>query len=214
MASLAIVMVFHAIACGGSGSGVSPASLATATEVSKAPRRPDGVALEVPSALPVPVGRALASGVVALRVPPTDQEIDNVVGAYLRGLERADMTALAQMLTRDAVLMGPSRPGAGRAQIVEIWAARIKWMRSFDGATARLHFNLEPIETYTYDTVESMGNHGNRARPPSMRPGDWLVRVPSSRLVGNASADIGWFVLLLRIEDGQLRIAGDTLPER
>jgi len=177
--------------------------------MSKAPRRPDGVALEVPSALPVPVNRVLASGIVALRVPPTDKEIENVVGAYLHGLERADMAGLVQMLTRDAAPLG--QLGAGRAQIVEMWAARIKWMRSFDGATTRLHFKLAPIETYTYDTVESMGD---RARPASMRPGDLYVRVPSSRLIDNASADIGWFVLLLRSENGQLRIAGDLPPER
>ena len=187
-----------AIACAGSD------SLVTATEISKAPRRPDGVALEVPSALPVPVESTLVSGIVALRVPPTDQEIEAVVNSYLRGLERADIAGLVQMLTRDAALIG--RLGAGRAQIVEMWAARIKWIRGFDSATAQLHFNLAPIETYTYDTALTMGD---RVRPASMRPGDLYVRVPSSRLVDHPSADIGWFVLLLRSEDGQLRIAGD-----
>ena len=41
--------------------------LETATEIPKAPRRPDGVVLEPPPALPSPADRAPASGIVALR---------------------------------------------------------------------------------------------------------------------------------------------------
>ncbi|MEA2749966.1 MAG: hypothetical protein QOI41_4109, partial [Myxococcales bacterium] len=60
-ALFALVLLVDAGGCAGG------AALETATEMPKAPRRPDGVVLDTPPALPAAADRATASGIVALR---------------------------------------------------------------------------------------------------------------------------------------------------
>jgi hypothetical protein len=170
----------------------------------KAERRPDGVALEPPPVLPPTSERADARGIVALREPPADKEVEDVVRAYLRGFERGDDQALASLLTQDATMLG--RQGSTREQLVETWKAKF---RTFDVQHLAGHelARLSEIERETYESLEESG----RARPSTMRPGDIYVRVPiiapraySDQLLGDT------LVLLLRREDGRLRIAGQA----
>jgi len=178
-------------------------SLVTATEMPKAPRRPDGVVLEPPSALPAPVHVAPAYGVVALREPLAGEDVENVVRAYLQAFERGDMAGLRQMLASDAAPL--ERAGAGRAQLIERWSSRMEIFETLrlSGVPVVAHFDR--IETYTYD---ALGGSSDHARPPAMQPGDLYVRVPvavsriTEQLFGNV------LVLLLRQEKGHLLIAG------
>ncbi len=183
-----------ACACGGR-------ALETATELPQSPRHPDGVALEPPPALPPATDRANAAGVVALREPLADKDVEDVVRAYVRGFEREDIEALRALLSPDAAPLG--RVG-GRQQLVDLWMMK---MKSFEyqklAGTEVVRYSQ--IERYTY---EALGNPGAPPRPAEMRPGDLYVRVPiaSSRIGTEFFGDV--IVLLLRREEGRLKIAG------
>ena len=171
----------------------------------KAPRKPDGVALEQPPAMPTPVDRAPAKGVVALREPLADKDVEEVVRAYLRAFEREDDQALQQLLAQEAVPLG--RPGTSRIHLIEQWKTKLRsfeYQRLAGMEVAR----ISQIEKHTYDTL---GQPGTPPRPPEMKPGDLYVRVPiitprigSEQLFGDV------LVLLLRREDGRLKIAGQA----
>ncbi len=185
------------VAC---GSG----TLETATEMPKTPRRPDGVVLEPPPALPPAQERAAASAVLSLREPPFDQDVEEVVRAYLRAFEREDLDGLVQLLAQEATPIGR---GGGRTQLVDLWRARMKSFEYQKLAGAEVA-KLGQLERKTYDgfTTPAAGT-----RPPEMRPGDVLVRVPiaTPRIAGEQLfGDV--LVLLLRREDGKLRIAGQA----
>jgi len=185
------------VACGGGWE--------TATELPKAPRRPDGVAIEPPPALPSPSDRAEAKGVVALREPLADKDVEEVVRAYIRGFEREDDQALIQLLAQEAVSLG--RQGSSRQQLVEIWRTKMKsfeYQRIAGLEVAR----ISQIERHTFETL---GAPGSPARPSEMRPGDIYIRVPiATPRVGSEQLFGDILVLLLRREDGRLKIAGQS----
>ena len=66
----------------------------------------------------------MPSGVVALREPLADKDVEDVVRAYLRAFEREDEPALIQLVTQDAVSLG--RPGSTRQQLLEMWKTKLK----------------------------------------------------------------------------------------
>jgi len=191
----------------GAHCGASP--LATTVEAPSAPRHPDGVLLEPPPATPDAREHAPARGAVALREPAGDEEIVAVVRDYLAGFQKEDIEALREMLTSDATQLdahGKGSPGS----LVEFWRMR---MRSYDYtklADAEL-FRPERVERYEFS---ELGGQGERARPSEMRSGDLLVRVPiqTPRLQGDRLfGDV--LVLMLRRDEGRLRIAGWTEEE-
>jgi hypothetical protein len=186
-------------------SGCGGGAWDSAAELPKAPRRPDGVALDLPAALPPAVDRADARGVVALREPLADKDLEDLVRAYVRAFEREDESALMQMLAQEASSL--ARPGSTRAQLVEIWRTKLK---SFEyGRLTGLEVaRISRIERHTYETL---GVPGAPPRPPSMRPGDLYVRVPiATPRIGSEQLFGDWLVLLLRREDGRLKIAGQA----
>ena len=202
MRELAIVLACLACAgCAGSG------PLETATEMPKTPRHPDGVVLEPPPALPVAADRAPASGVVALREPLADKDVEDVVRAYVRAFEREDIDALIQLLAQDASPLG--RAG-GKAQLVDLWRTKMKnfeYQKLAGVEVAR----VAQIEKHTYDTLGVSGSATSPSRPAEMRPGDLYVRVPiATPRVGSDQLFGDILVLLLRREEGRLKIAGQA----
>lgn len=196
LTSIALSLVVAA--CGGSG------ALETATEMPKAPRRPDGVVLEPPPALPTAQDKSAASGVVALREPLADKDVEEIVHAYIRAFEREDIEALRQLLAQEATTLG--RAG-GRQQLLELWATKMKnfeYQRLVGVEVAR----VSQLEKHTFETL---GQPGAPLRPPEMRPGDLYVRVPIvTPRVGTEQLFGDVLVLLLRREDGRLKIAGQA----
>ena len=194
MAGLALTVA----GCGGGG-------WKTATEMPKAPRRPDGVALEPPPAMPPASDRAEARGVVALREPLADKDVEDVVLAYIRAFEREDDQALVQLVASDATSLG--RQGSTRQQLIETWRTKMKsfeYQRLAGLEVAR----ISELERHTYETL---GGPGAAPRPPEMRPGDLYVRVPiATPRVGSEQLFGDTLVLLLRREDGRLKIAGQA----
>ncbi len=180
------------------------APLETATELPKTPRHPDGVVLEPEPALPSPVDRAPATGVVALREPISDKDVEDVVRAYVGAFEREDIDGLVQLITDDA---GPLDRAGGRTQLIEIWKTKFKNFeyQKLSGAEVAL---LSRAEKHVYETL---GLPGAPSRPAEMRPGDLYVRVPiATPRVGNEQLFGDVLVLMLRRERGRLRIAGQA----
>jgi hypothetical protein len=196
---------FAFVACGACAACGGGAAIETATELPKAPRRPDAVVLEPPLAVPPASDRAAARGVVALREPLGDKEVEDVVRAYVRAFEREDEPALEQLLGEGAVPLG--RPGTSRVQLVELWKTKLRnfeYQKLAGTDVAR----LSQIEKHSYDTL---GGAGTRARPPEMKPGDIYVRVPiATPRIGSEQLFGDVLVLLLRREDGRLRIVGQA----
>ncbi|MCA9586781.1 MAG: hypothetical protein KC657_15605 [Myxococcales bacterium] len=181
-------------ACGGG-------ALETATELPKAPRRPDGVVLEPPPAVPEPHDHATAGGVVGLRAPVADRDVEEVVASYFRAFVSEDLEALKGMLASGATAIGAS---SARASLVDVWRARFRNFEYQQLAGTEIYRPSE-IERHTFDTL---GSPGAPPRPPQMVPGDVLVRVPVG--VANVTGEQLFgdvVVLLLRREDGHLRIA-------
>ena len=189
------------IAC---ASCVGSGGFETATEMPKAPRRPDGVVLEPAPALPVASDRAAANGIVALREPLADKDVEDVVRAYIRGFEREDVDALTQLLAQEAAPLG--RAG-NKHQLTDLWRTKIKnfeYQKLAGVEVAR----VAQIEKFTYETL---GASGAPPRPTEMRPGDLYIRVPiATPRVGSDQLFGDILVLLLRREDGRLKIAGQA----
>jgi hypothetical protein len=195
---LSSVALFACVACVGGG------ALETATELPTTPRRPDGVVLEPPPAMPLPADRAPASGIVALREPLADKDIEDVVRAYVRAFEREDLDALVQLLAQEASPLG--RAGS-KNQLVDLWRTKMKnfeYQRLAGVEVAR----VAQIEKYGY---EALGASGAPQRPAEMKPGDLYVRVPiATPRVGTDQLFGDVLVLLLRREDARLKIAGQA----
>ena len=155
--------------------------------------------------MPAVADRAEARGVVALREPLADKDVEDVVRAYIRAFEREDDQALIQLLAQEAVSLG--RQGSSRPQLIEIWRTKMKsfeYQRLAGLEVAR----VSQIERHTFETL---GAPGAPARPSEMRPGDLYIRVPiATPRVGSEQLFGDVLVLVLRREDGRLKIAGQA----
>jgi hypothetical protein len=195
------------VACGAPRSGAITADrasiVALADEPDAAPRRPDGVVLEPPTAMPSASARAEARGVVALRQPIPVEAVNEVVRALVDAWAHESLDGLFALLTQDA---GPLDARArGRAALMEGWRQRLR---------AREYKKLEGLELYRPDRIErylyeDLGGPDEPSRPADMRPDDVYVRVPLevSQLGGERYFE-GVLVLLLRLDQGHLKIAG------
>lgn len=170
-------------------------------------RRPDGVVLEPPPALPSAVERAEGRGVVALREPLGGDALREVVLAVVEAWEHESVEQLASLLTDDA---GPIEARSrGRAFLVETWRQRMHAHEYRRLAGVNL-VRVERIERFGW---EDLSAPDAPARPPDMRPEEVYVRVPLevTRLAGERLFG-DHLLLLLRRERGKYRIAayGET----
>ncbi len=191
------------VACAGGG-------LQTALEMPSAKRKPDGVLLEPAPALPAPADRGAATGgVVALRQPVPDEEVQGVVRAYVRGFEDRNVEELFALLGPDAVSLDPTRR-LNRGGLRQEWQARINRFNDLRRIAGTDVARMDRLERYGYDDI---GPSSDPARPSEMRPGDLFVRVPLASPVSQATGEPFFgdvlVLLLRRAEDGPgLQIAG------
>ncbi len=174
----------------------------TASSAPDAPRRPDGVVLDAPPALPTASIAGPATGVIALREPRDDGAIREVLLAYVRGFVRQDLELLTSLLTKDAVDLG-LRTRTGRPGIVEAWQARLRTL-DYSRVAVNDVLRLDRIDRLDFEQMAST------ARPSEMQKGDMLVRVPVAKGLGEPRLFGSTLVVLLRREQGQLAIAGVT----
>jgi hypothetical protein len=171
------------------------------------PRRPDGVVLEPPPALPIPAERANAHGVVALREPLGTAAVRDVVLAVMDAWRHESLDQLVALLTNDA---GPIEARSrGRSVLVESWRQRLH---------AHEYRRLAGVDMVRVDRIERYGWEDLSApdapaRPADMRPEELYVRAPlevtrvsGERLFGDV------LLLLLHREGGKYGIAayGET----
>jgi hypothetical protein len=184
--------------CGGG------AFITTAPELPSAARRPDGVLLDPPPAVPSAEDHAPARGVVALRQPVADEELVKLVRDFLQGFEHEDIEALRELVTNDVTQLDAHGRGSSQG-LLDVWRMR---MRSLDYTklAGTEVFHPQRLERFTYD---ELGESGQRLRPAEMRPGDVLLRVPiQTPRIGGYRLFGDVVVLLLRRDDGRFRIAG------
>jgi hypothetical protein len=165
-------------------------------------RKPDGVVVEPPPAMPVIAARAEARGVVALREPLGGDAVRDLVSSLVEAWQRESIEALAALLTTDA---GPFEARArGRGVLVEGWRQRLR-AHPYGKLAGADMVRPERIEHWDVDDLAAANAP---ARPPDMRVGEVFVRVPLevNRVAGEKFfGDV--IVLLLRREDGKYRIA-------
>jgi hypothetical protein len=179
-----------------------PSQLAPSGSADPPVRKPDGVVVEPPPALPTVAARAEARGVVALREPLGGDAVRDLVSSLIEAWQRESLDALTALLTTDA---GPFESrGRGRSVLVEAWRQRLRAHPYGKLAGADL-VRPERVEHWDLDELSAADAP---ARPPDMRPGEVYVRVPLevTRIAGEKYfGDV--IVLLLRREDGKYRIA-------
>jgi hypothetical protein len=167
------------------------------------PRRPDGVVLEPPTAIPAPVTTAEARGVVALHPSLSGDAIRDCVRDLLDAWQRGSLDGLAELLASDA---GPIEARArGQGALVEAWRQRLR---------THEYRRLEGLDLARPDRVEhyafgELGGADSPARPAEMHPDEIYVRVPLevTQVAGDKLFE-GTIVLLLRGDNGRARIVG------
>jgi hypothetical protein len=171
-------------------------------------RRPDGVVVEPPPAMPTPASRAEARGVVALREPLGTGAIHDVLTALVDAFERKALDAAAQLLAADATALD-ARGRGGRAMLVESWRVRMQ-QHDYSRLVGLEVFRTDKIERFDFD---ELGRADTPARPLEMRPGDVFVRVPieTARVAGERFFG-DTITLLFRREDARWKIGafGET----
>jgi hypothetical protein len=143
-------------------------------------RRPAGIAVDLPSALPAVRDRADGRGVVVLRNPLSREILLDVLRGYAQGFLGEDIAMLAALLAPDAQLLmiGSGMPSS--TNVMEVWGNRL---RSFD--YSRLAgteiFRPEKIQVLTSEEAKDL-------LPRAMRAEELLVVVPiqAPRLGGDA----------------------------
>jgi hypothetical protein len=186
------------VACGASPPAVVAQAASSAEPL---PRRPDGVVLEPPAAMPAIVTLADARGVIALRPSLSADAIRDCVAALLDAWQRASLDTLSGLLASDA---GPIEARArGPGALVEAWRQRLraheyKRLEGLDLA------RLDRVEHYTFG---ELGGPDSPARPADMHPEEIYVRVPLevTQVAGEKLFE-ATIVLLVRAEHGRARI--------
>jgi hypothetical protein len=159
------------VACGQSPPLV--ATVSTATDLPDAARKPDGVLLDPPPALPSAVAHADARGVVALREPADVNAVRTFVTTFIAAFVREDLATLQSVLASDATTLDASGR-APRQVILSDWLRRLQQLEysRLEGVDVVL---TQRIQRFDYD---ELGGPDDPPRPSMMRPGDTLVRAP------------------------------------
>ncbi len=202
----AALVASAACACGAASRDAS----VTAVSIPDAPRKPDGVVVDPPPAMPDVTEHAQPGGVVALREPLADEAITSVVRAMFRAFAHEDGDALAALLTSDAEPLGLGALGArghARGSLIDQWRTRLRNL-PYDRLGNREVARLDQLERWSFAELDGAGPID---RPSEMRPGDVLVRVPLAITHIDSEQLFGDVVLLLLRREGQaFKIAAET----
>ena len=158
--------------------------------------------IDPPAALPEVGERAPARGIVALRPPLGSEAVLTVVHRLMRGFTRGGIEALEAIVTADVAILGVPH---GRGSLLDQWRTRLKNL-SYGRLSASEAVDDDKIERFTY---EDLAVSGAPERPPTMTPGELLVRFPvATPRVGSEQLFGDEITLLLRREGSTYKIAG------
>ncbi len=148
-------MLLACAACG-------PASLDTQLELKDATRKPDGVLVEPPPAVPSAEERgSTQAGVVALRQPIGSEQISEVVLKYIGAFVADDASAFSDLFESDAVMFGDNGRSAPRNTIVQNFQQRTQQHRA-EYAKNRDIARLDRMVQWSSD---DLGPHTDPPRP-------------------------------------------------
>jgi hypothetical protein len=173
----------------------------------KPPRRPDGVVLEVATALPEPLLRSEASGVIALHPPFGNGVVRELVSELMAAWTSESIERLSALLTDDA---GPlDARSRGRAVLVESWRQRLHAHEYHRLAGSEL-VRPERIERYASGELSTLRGG---PKPPELSDDELFVRLPlevthlaGERVFGDS------ILLVLRRDDAKYKIAAYGEP--
>ena len=183
-----------------------PGGLVTASEVPKKPRQPDGVLVDPSPAVPPALLHAPAKGVINLAEPTSNETLFGLVTTFFTAFQRRDRHLIEEVLSADAVGLDPAQH-QNRQAMVQDWDVR---MRSHDYSLVKASdlARVERMERFEY---EDMGVSSSYPRPPEMRPGDVLIRVPVTAPLDPKSGDKLFhdlLILMIRPDGEKLTLAG------
>lgn len=171
------------------------------------PRRPDGVVVEPPAAMPNPAERAESRGVIALREPLGGDAVRDVVLAILDAWQHESLDQMVELLANDA---GPIEARSrGRSPLIESWRQRLR-AHEYGRLAGVTLVRVERIERYGW---EDLSAPDTPVRPPEMHPEELYVRLPLEVTRGSGERLFGdMILLLLRREEGKYKIVayGET----
>jgi hypothetical protein len=152
------------------------------------------VILDAPSALPLPVERAPAEGVVALKERVSDAAIRAAAVAFFDAFAAHDVEALDRSLSRSARHLDAH----GGSSFQVLFDELLRRLRLFE-ATSIHTVHLDRIDRFFYRDLDE---GGARPRPSDMRSSDILVRAHLALPRPGGERLLGpMVVLLLRWED-------------
>ena len=197
------MVVALATACGG-------ASLDTALEIKDVSRHPDGVVVEPPPAIPFAEEHASAhDGVVALRQPISNEQIGEIVHKYIRAFTDGERESFDDLLDDSAVMFADNARAQPRAALLQALRVRYQQHAQEYRAIREDIARLDRVERWAFD---DLGPSTDPPRPPEMRKGDVLVRVPLDPQLSPSTGEPLFrstlTLLLRRGADRVLRIAG------
>jgi hypothetical protein len=181
-----------------------PPLVATVTDLPDAARKPDGVLLDPPPALPSAVAHADARGVVALREPVDVSTVRTFVTTFIAAFVHEDLAALQSFLAADATTLDVSGR-APRQAILSDWLRRFQQLEysRLEGVDVVL---AQRIQRFDYD---ELGGPDDPPRPTMMRQGDTLVRAPVEvSRVGPDKFFGDVIVMVLRRDDTHYKVVG------
>jgi hypothetical protein len=153
--------------------------MASAIDLPKTPRQPDGVILDPEPTVPRAVESAPARGVISLKEPLSDAILRGAVDAFFVPFTSHDPDALEGVLSRAARLLDSH----GASSFTVVRDELVRRVAAFKAAGVT-RVDVDGIERFDYGDLAQNGAH---PRPPEMRKGDVLVRVHVSlpRLSGD-----------------------------
>lgn len=154
-----------------------PATFATASAPASAPRRPDGVAVDLQGAMPPASTRASTrAGLVALREPVDMSGAMQPVRHFFESVAREDSVAMRAVLTFDAQVFVPSGPGSAGMRVEDSWDRRFGKF-DYRATGPEPVYRETSVETYRFADLDDA--EGERPpRPAVMDAHDVLIRVP------------------------------------
>ncbi len=185
-------------------------SLETSLAIKDETRKPDGVLVEPPPALPPAEEHGKAGdGVLALRQPITNDQIAELVHRYVQAHAEAfgeGHAAIEELLEREAVMIGDNNRSAPRINITQLFDQRNRQHRP----EYVQHGDLSHTERLTRWGYDDLNAHTDPARPMEMKAGDIYVHVPIDAVLSTAGDPLFRATLILivrRSADHKLRFA-------
>ncbi len=181
-----------------------PAIFPTASALPSAPRRADGVSVDLETALPPALEKVQSDQPVTALLAPTDPETAKAaVRTFIDAVVREDLQTLRGVLAADAT--GSLTTNSAASPLEGQWERRVRKL-DYLALGAQPIFRESAVETYRYQDLDQL--EGDRpAKPPALSSNDVVIRVPIDiRRVGTERLFGDEMIFVLRRADGLFKV--------